>query len=394
MSREHCFREELDQLHREGLYRRFLPVSSVGDAMVELDGAKTLLFCSNDYLGLSTHPILSQRSMEATARFGTSTGASRLVSGTNLLHVELEEEISRFKGTERALVFNSGYAANTGVISALVSDGDFIFSDRLNHASIIDGSILSRAKLIRYHHNDMDHLRSLLKKHRGKGRGLIVSDGVFSMDGDLPPFADLVALKEEFDLVLMIDDAHGTGVMGEKGRGSSHEAGVADRVDIHMGTFGKALGSFGAYVAASETIVEYLINRSRSFIFSTSLPPAVIGASRAGVELVQSPEGEELRRRLRANRQRLVQQLTDAGFSTTPSTTQIVPIMVGDPHRTMEFARRLLQRGIFLQGIRPPTVPRGTSRLRCTVMAAHTAEQIDRCAAALIQVGGELGVIP
>jgi len=391
---EESLRQELERLRREGLYRRLSPISETGQGRVVINGKELLLFCSNDYLGLSTHPHLSRRSMEAIGRYGTSTGASRLVSGTNQLHCALEEEIARFKGKERALLFNSGYAANTGIISALVSEGDVIFSDRLNHASIIDGAILSRARLVRYRHRDMDDLRSLLKKHRGTGRVLIVTDGVFSMDGDVAPLEALVSIREEFDALLMVDDAHATGVMGEKGRGSAHAAGVADRVDIQMGTFGKALGSFGAYVAASGTIVEYLLNRSRSFIFSTSLPPAVIAASLAAVELVQSPEGEEMRKRLEANRDRLVGQLAAAGLSTAPSTTQIVPVMVGDPHTTMEYARRLLDRGIFVQGIRPPTVPRGTSRLRCTVMATHTPQDIDRCAAALIEVGRDLGVIP
>lgn len=387
------YRRELDDLEREGLYRRTCPISSVSSGSVTIGGSEALLFCSNDYLGLSLHPRLAERSIEAVRQFGTSTGASRLVSGTTVIHAELEQEIARFKGKERAILFNSGYAANTGIISALVGKGDVIFSDRLNHASIVDGSILSHARLVRYRHGDMDHLRELLRQQRGTGRALVVSDGVFSMDGDRAPFHDLVMLKEEFDALLMIDDAHGTGVMGEGGRGSSFAAGVADRIDIQMGTFGKALGSYGAYAAASETVVEYLVNRARSFIFSTSLPPAVVAASSAALQIVLSPEGERLRERLWMNVRRFVSLLEGSGFVTSPSTSQIIPVMVGDQKTTMEFARRLFQRGVFVQGIRPPTVPRGTSRLRCTVMASHSDADIDRAADALIVVGRELGVI-
>lgn len=387
------YRQELDDLERQGLYRRVQTIASASGGKVTIDGTEALLFCSNDYLGLSSHPLLAGRSIDAVRRFGTSSGASRLVSGTMTLHTDLEDEIARFKRKERAILFNSGYAANTGIISSLVGSGDVVFSDRLNHASIVDGSILSRARLLRYRHGDMDHLRDLLRLHRGNGRALIVSDGVFSMDGDLAPFHDLVQLKEEFDALLMIDDAHGTGVMGEGGRGSSFAAGLDDKIDIQMGTFGKALGSYGAYAAASETIIEYLINRARSFIFSTSLPPAVVAASSAALRIVLSPEGDRLRERLWSNVRRFVSCLEAAGFGTSPSTSQIIPVMVGDQNVTMEFAKRLFQRGIFVQGIRPPTVPRGTSRLRCTVMAVHSDADIDRAAEALITVGRELGII-
>ena len=262
---------------------------------------RCVLLCSNNYLGLANHPLLKEAAISAVEHYGTGSGASRLVSGTMELHEALERRIAAFKGTEAALVFNSGYAANTGIIPAIADRGDVIFSDRLNHASIVDGALLSRAKLVRYPHNDMITLRRLLSETESIGRRLIVTDGVFSMDGDLAPLKELVSIKEEFGALLMVDDAHATGVLGATGRGSAEQCGVKAGIDIHMGTLGKALGSFGAYAAASREIIDYLINRARSFIFSTSLPPAVLAAGIAALDVVDSPEGAELRRKLANN---------------------------------------------------------------------------------------------
>ena len=388
------YREELDELRQEGLFRTMrLLQGEQQSSRVILDGREVLLLCSNNYLGLTNHPALKEAAIRAVECFGTGSGASRLVSGNMELHEALEARIAAFKGTEAALVFNSGYAANTGVIPAITGRGDVIFSDRLNHASIVDGALLSRARFVRYPHNDVNVLRGLLAGTEVAGRRLIVSDGVFSMDGDLARFAELVSLKKEFGALLMVDDAHGTGVLGDTGRGSAESINVMADIDIQMGTFGKALGSFGAYVAASREIVDYLINRARSFIFSTSLPPAVLAASIAALDLVDSAEGAKLRNKLADNVSFFRSALQKAGFNTMGSETQIIPIFVGEAVPTMEFSSRLLEEGLFVQGIRPPTVPSGSCRLRCTVMATHTKEDLAWAAETIKQIGKRLGII-
>ena len=387
------FREELELLKERGLYRSTRLVEGAQQSRVILDGREVLMLCSNNYLGLADHPLLKDAAVRAVERYGVSSGASRLVSGTMELHNELEASIALFKGTEAALVFNSGYAANTGIIPALAGRGDVVFCDRLNHASIVDGCLLSRAKLVRYPHNDMKALRKLLDENETKGRRLIVTDGVFSMDGDLAPLADLVALKREFGALLMVDDAHGTGVLGPTGRGTAEHFGLMSDIDIHMGTLGKALGSFGAYAAASLDIVEYLINHARSFIFSTSLPPAVLAISIAAIGLVNSSEGASLRARLASNAGFFRSALCSAGFDTMGSGTQIIPILAGEPETVMEFSNLLLDSGIYVQGIRPPTVPAGSCRLRCTVMATHARSDLEEAADAITKAGRQVGVI-
>ncbi|WP_298266545.1 8-amino-7-oxononanoate synthase [Geobacter sp.] len=385
--------EELEELRRQGLHRRLRPVAGSQGSRVWMEGREVLLLCSNNYLGLADHPRLKEAAVRAVERFGTGSGASRLVSGTMELHEALEERLARFKGTEAALLFNSGYAANSGIIPALAGKGDVIFSDRLNHASIVDGALLSRAKFVRYPHNDVRALRRLLEANPTTGRRLIVTDGVFSMDGDVAPLRELVALKREFGALLMVDDAHGTGVLGAGGRGSGEMLGVAGKIDLQMGTLGKALGSFGAYVATSRELVEYLVNRARSFIFSTSLPPAALAASLAAIDIVDSPEGETLRRRLGRNAGFFREAATEAGFDTMGSETQIVPLFVGEAEKAMTFTGRLLDEGIFAQGIRPPTVPAGTCRLRCTIMATHEDGDLVRAVAVMARIGRELGVL-
>jgi glycine C-acetyltransferase len=384
---------ELQQLKEQGLYRSLRRVEGAQGSTVVLDGREVLLFCSNNYLGLADHPRLKAAAIAAVEQYGVGSGAARLVSGNMGLHEALEARLAGFKGGEAALLFNNGYAANTGIISALVGRGDTVFSDRLNHASIVDGCLLSRAEFVRYPHNDLAALRRLLERHQTGGRKLVVVDGVFSMDGDLAPLPELVALKEEFGALLLVDDAHATGVLGEHGRGSAELYGVTGRVDIQMGTLGKALGSFGAYAVASAEIVDYLRNRARSFIFSTSLPPAVLAASLTALDLVDSAEGAARRGRLAANTARFKELAQAAGFDTMGSATQIVPLMVGEAARTMEFSRLLLDEGIFVQGIRPPTVPAGSCRLRCTLMATHTLAQVERAAAAISSIGRRLGVV-
>ncbi|MBT0665455.1 8-amino-7-oxononanoate synthase [Geobacter pelophilus] len=386
-------RKELAALKEQGLYRSLRLVESEQGSRISIAGQELLLLCSNNYLGLANHPMLKEAACRAIERYGVGSGAARLVSGNMELHEALERRIARFKGTEAALLFNSGYSANTGIIPALVGRGDIVFSDRLNHASIVDGALLSRAKLVRYPHNDIGALRKLMMAHNSAGRKLLVTDGVFSMDGDIAYLQQLVAIKKEFGAMLMVDDAHGTGVLGKHGRGSAEFCGVSQDVDLHMGTLGKALGSFGAYVAGKSELIEYLVNTSRSFIFSTALPPAVCAAALAAIDLVDSDEGTVLREQLRRNTSLFREQLSTAGFDLSGSATQIVPIMVGEAPLAMEFTRMLLDEGYFVQGIRPPTVPAGTCRLRCTVMATHTEDDLAGAAAAITRVGRKLGVV-
>lgn len=367
---------ELELLREQGLYRTMPRIEGGQGSWVVLDGKKVLLLCSNNYLGLADHPNLKEAAIRAVEKYGVGSGASRLVSGTMELHLSLEERIASFKGSERALLFNSGYAANTGVISALAQKGDILFCDKLNHASIVDGCLLSRAQLVRYPHNDLAFLRRRLAEYHGKGRSIIITDGVFSMDGDMANLPELVALKKEYGALLMVDDAHGTGVLGPTGRGTAEHFGLQSEIDITMGTLGKALGGFGAYIAGSKEIVEYLVNKARSFIFSTSLPPAVLAAASAAFDIVDSSTGADLRRSLAGNAAFLRNSLREAGFDTLGSETQILPVFVGEAQNTMEFSRALLDEGVFVQGIRPPTVPVGSSRLRCTLMATHEQAEL------------------
>lgn len=384
--------KELEALREQGMLRTLKTVAGPQGPRVVVDGREVLLLCSNNYLGLAGHPALIEASCAATSRFGVGSGASRLVSGTMELHEQLEARIADFKGTEGALVFNSGYAANTGILQGLAGPGDLIFSDALNHASIIDGCRLSGARVVVYPHRDMTALEELLRAEasRRHGRWLIVSDGVFSMDGDLAPLPELVALKERYEALLMVDDAHGGGVLGASGRGSGERLGCLERIDLHMGTLGKAFGCFGAYLAARREVIDTLINRSRSFIFSTSLPPGVLGAALAAFDLVDSAEGAARRACLENNRQIFIEGLRRGGLDLGESVTQIVPIVTGEPQPTMEAARRLLDAGIFLQGIRPPTVPLGQCRLRATLMADHRPAEVAAAAEMIVRILAEL----
>jgi 8-amino-7-oxononanoate synthase len=386
------WRRELAALEATGMYRFLRTIDGPQGTRVTVDGRELLLLCSNNYLGLANHPALVEAACRATARYGAGSGASRLVSGSMRPHVELEEALAAFKGCEAALLFNSGYAANTGILQGLFGPDDVIFSDALNHASLIDGCRLSRARTVVYPHADPAALEALLAAEapRRKGRWLIVSDGVFSMDGDLAPLPELVRLKKRYDALLMIDDAHGTGVLGAGGRGTAEQFGCLDDVDLHMGTLGKALGGSGAYLAAARPVIEILINRSRPFIFSTSLPPAVPAAALAALEIVAGAEGAVLRRQLEENRRCFSAALAAAGCDLLGSTTQIVPVLTGEPAPTMAAAGALFGRGIFLQGIRPPTVPAGRCRLRATVMASHAPAELEAAAATIIATLEEL----
>lgn len=386
------WQKELDNLQVAGMYRQLKVVEDGQGPHVQLDGRRVLLLCSNNYLGIADHPALVEAANAATRELGVGSGASRLVSGTLKPHAQLEERLAAFKGTEAALLFNSGYAANMGVLQGLFGPDDTIFSDALNHASIIDGCRLSKARIVVYPHADAETLDRLMKRERRhrKGRWLIVTDGVFSMDGDLAPLPELCRIKEQHDALLMVDDAHGTGVLGRGGRGSGELLGCLKQIDLHMGTLGKGLGCAGAFLAASRTIIDMLINHSRSLIFSTSLPPAVPASALAALDLIDRPEGQELRQRLRENRQLMANHLQEGGLDLMGSQTQILPVLTGWPVPTMTMTTRLLQQGIFLQGIRPPTVPEGLCRLRATVMASHSAKDLKAAATAIAAVVQEV----
>jgi glycine C-acetyltransferase/8-amino-7-oxononanoate synthase len=371
--------QELAELEARGMRRTLRTVDGQGPRAV-VDGRDVLLLCSNNYLGLAGHPALLEAAATATYRYGAGSGASRLVSGTLPPHSRLEERLAAFKGTEAALLFNSGFSANTGILQGLFGSDDVIFSDELNHASLIDGCRLSRARTVVYPHGDAVALEALMSREARlrRGRWLIVTDGVFSMDGDIAPLPALCTLKERFDALLMVDDAHGTGVLGATGRGTAEQLGCLERIDLQMGTLGKALGCAGAYLAAPRVIIDTLINHSRPFIFSTSLPPAVPAAALAALDLVESTAGAQLRGKLQDNRVLFAGRLRAAGLDLLTSATQIVPVLIGEPTPTMAITHRLLADGIFLQGIRPPTVPEGTCRLRATVMASHEPQDLAR----------------
>lgn len=381
------WQDQLNSLEEMGLLRRLRTVTSAQGSHVEIDGRRVLLLCSNNYLGLATHPQVIEAARGATARFGAGSGGSRLISGSMSCHRQLEEALAAFKGSERALLFNSGYAANSGILQGLFEDGDLIFSDALNHASIIDGCRLSKARTVVYPHGDAAALAALmaLEAPRRSGRWLIVSDGVFSMDGNLAPLPELVRLKERYDALLMVDDAHGTGVLGAGGRGSGEQLGCLEDIDLHMGTLGKALGGAGAYLAGPAAAIELLINRARSFIFSTSLPPGVPAAALAALEIVAGEEGAHLRQRLAENRTRFVAGLRQGGLTVAEHPSPIVPIITGEPEPTMAASDRLLAEGYFVQGIRPPTVPDGRCRLRATLMAVHQRADLDGAAQAVVR---------
>ncbi|MBM4296807.1 MAG: 8-amino-7-oxononanoate synthase [Deltaproteobacteria bacterium] len=372
---EDFIKNELLRLKESGLYRRLRRVDGAQDAVLILDGREVINFSSNNYLGIANHPALAAAAKEAIDRYGCGAGASRLISGNTTLHEVLEAKLAEFKGTEAALVFNSGFQANIGILSTLAGEGDLIFSDALNHASIIDGCRLSRAKTRVYRHCDLDHLEMLLKDAPSGARKLVVTETIFSMDGDEAPLAGIVELAEKFTARVMVDEAHATGIFGANGAGVVAQLGLGERVAIQMGTLGKALGGFGAYVAGSAALRDLLINRCRSFIFTTALPPALMATALAAIELVKR---EPVRREaLWKNCRRMRAGLTQAGFAVGPGESPILPLIVGDAAQCMELSERLLQRGVFAQGIRPPTVPAGTSRLRITLMASHTQEQIE-----------------
>ena len=383
--------ERLEELRDRGLYRRMRMVSGPQGPRVVLDGKPVLLLCSNNYLGLADHPRVREAAADAAMRWGVGAGSSRLVSGTMRIHRKLEERLAEFKHSGTALLYGSGYLANIGVVSALAGKGEVVFSDELNHASIIDGCRLSRAETFVYRHNDMDHLAWALERASGRG-AVIATDSVFSMDGDVAPLTELVELARRHRVRLVVDEAHGVGCLGPGGRGAVHEAGLEHEVDVVVGTLGKALGAYGAYVTCDSDVAEYLVNRSRPFIFSTAPPPPAIAGALAALDLLR----EEPRRveRLAQNGAALRDELAREGFDVSASTTQIVPLVIGDAAQAMQICELAIEHGVFAQAIRPPTVAEGTSRLRLAVMSTHTKDELREAARVLGRAALQAGFRP
>ena len=380
---------QLELLRDRGLYRRTRLISGPQGPRVTVDGAPVLLLCSNNYLGFADHPRVRQAAADAAMRWGVGAGGSRLVSGTMTIHEELERALAEFEQTEACMLFGSGYLANVGVLTALGGAGRTIFSDALNHASIIDGCRLARAETFVYEHCNLDHLEWALRE-RGREGDLIVTDSVFSMDGDIAPLQGIVELARRHGARVVTDEAHGTGAVGPGGRGAVAQAGLEGQVDVIVGTLSKALGSYGGYVCASREIVELLLNSSRSLIFSTAPPPpAVAGALAALQLLIEQPLRPQ---KLQAMAALLRQELEAQGMPALDGRTQIVPLVVGDAEAAVRLSEAALARGVFSQAIRPPTVPEGSSRLRLTVMASHTASELAGAAAALREAAREAGV--
>lgn len=382
--------DELEGLDRSALRRHLRVVETAHDPYVSVDGRRMLMLASNNYLGLAAHPEIRRAAEDAISRYGVGAGASRLIAGSIAPLHELEREIASLKRVEAALVFGSGYLANLGVLTAIAGKGDVIFSDELNHASLIDGCRLARADIRVYRHRDVAHLAQLLKDANGSRRRIVVTDSVFSMDGDYAPLAEIVELAGKHRAVVMIDEAHGVGVVGPNGAGLAAELGLERDIDIHVGTLSKALGSYGAYVAGSRVLIDYLLNRARSFIYSTGLPPAMAAAAAAAIRLIRSKP--EIITRLWDNAAYLRAGLEQTGFRLARTSTPILPVMIGESGAAVRFAEALLKRGVYVIAIRPPTVPAGTARLRVTPTAAHSQADLDIALDAFRSSADELGL--
>ncbi|MFQ5685928.1 MAG: 8-amino-7-oxononanoate synthase [Candidatus Scalindua sp.] len=378
--------DELERIKKSGLYRELNIVEGAQGTHLEINSKTYLSFCSNNYLGLANHPLILNAVKDAVEKYGWGTGASRLVSGNMKLHEALEGEISRFKEKEASIVFPTGYMANIGTISSLVSKGDLVICDKLNHASIIDGCRLSGADFRVYPHGDMEKLENILKKSSKYPRKLIVTDTVFSMDGDIAPLSDIVRIAHKYKAMVMVDEAHGTGVFGNKGRGVVEHFNLSKKVTIIMGTLSKAVGSLGGYVSGDADLINFLRNKARPFIYTTALPPAVCAASIAGIKLIR--KDPSLRTSLWNNVRYLKEKLDLLNFNVIPSESPIIPILIGDAKKAVDVSKSLYKKGILIPAIRPPTVPAKSSRLRMTVMSTHTREDLESLLDALSDVQG------
>ena len=385
--------DELDGLRQAGLFNTIRTLASPQGAWLTVDGQRVLNFCSNNYLGLANHPRLVEAARKALDAYGVGPAAVRSIAGTMELHLELERRLAAFKGVEAAISFQSGFNANLGTIAALVGKEDVIYSDELNHASIIDGSRLSGATIVRYGHADPDDLRRTIEANRDKGyrRSLIITDGVFSMDGDVAPLDRIYEVARDHDMLLMVDDAHGEGVLGRGGRGIVDHFGLHGKVDIEVGTLSKAFGVVGGVAAGKPVIVDWLRQRARPFLFSSAMTAPDVAACLAAVDLLE--ESDELVRRLWANSESFKQQIRAMGFDTGSSTTPITPIMLGEAPLAQEFSRELFRAGVFAMAIGFPTVPRGKARLRVMISAAHSPDDLRQGLEAFAAVGKKLKVV-
>ncbi|MED3803476.1 8-amino-7-oxononanoate synthase [Lysinibacillus xylanilyticus] len=388
---DHWFQRELQLIEEKGLTRKLRSFSNGNESEIIMNGKKFLLFSSNNYLGLATDFRLIKKASEGISKYGTGAGGSRLTTGNFVIHEQLESEIADFKKTEAAIVFSSGYLANIGVISSVMKAGDMIFSDAWNHASIIDGCRLSQAKTIVYEHADMVDLEYKLRKSNGDGKKLIVTDGVFSMDGDIAPLPEIVSLAKKYNAYIMIDDAHATGVLGSDSRGTADYFGLKDEIDFTVGTLSKAIGAEGGFVSTSSIGKNYLLNSARSFIFQTGLSPSAIEAAREGISIIQNEP--ERREQLLNNAKYLRLKLQESGFVVKEGETPIISLLIGDSHEAIQFSEKLMDEGVFIPAIRPPTVPKGSSRLRITVMATHTKEQLNTVIDKIKKIGKEMGIV-
>lgn len=385
-------KEKIQELKDEGVYRKLPVMGSASDAEVELNGRKVINLSSNNYLGFANNPRMKKAAIDAVEKYGVGSGAVRTIIGNMDIHEKLEETLAKFKREEAAFIYQSGFNCNAGTIQAITEAGDLIISDELNHASIIDGARLSKAAKTIYKHSDMDSLEAVLKENKDKYRNmLIITDGVFSMDGDIAKLPEIVDLAEKYGAMTYVDDAHGSGVLGESGRGTVDHFGLHGRIDFTIGTLSKAIGVIGGYVAGSKTMYEWLSHRARPVLFSTSLPPAAVGAITEAINMLT--ESTEYTDRLWDNAAYFKEKMGSLGFDTGHSETPITPVIIGDEAKTMEFSKRLLEKGVFVSGIVFPTVPKGTGRLRCMVTAAHSRAQLDKAVQAFKEVGDEMGIL-
>jgi glycine C-acetyltransferase len=389
--------KQLDELKTKGTHFKLRVLEDEQAPVCHFDGKQVINLASNNYLGLTTHPKLREAALEATRKFGVGSGAVRTIAGTMSLHMELEEKIAKFKGTEACVVFQSGFTANAGTVSAILGKEDFIISDELNHASIIDGARLSRAKILVFRHKDVAHAEEQLASVKDQpGHKLVITDGVFSMDGDIGPLPGLCDVAEKYGAIMMVDDAHSSGVLGRNGRGTVDHFKVHGRVDVQVGTLSKAIGALGGYVCGSRDLIDFLYHRGRPFLFSTSHPPSVAATCIAAFDVLQNEP--ELIDRLWDNTKYWKKELGGLGFNiggknTPASETPITPIIVGDGRLTMDFSRELFKEGVLGTGIAFPTVPEGKARIRTIMTATHTRQQLDQALETLKRVGKRLGIL-
>ena len=385
-------KEEIERLKKEGLYITIRTLESPQGAWIKVDGKEVLNLCSNNYLGFANHPVLKERAKKAIDEFGVGPGAVRTIAGTMKIHRELEEKLAKFKGAEATLSFQSGFNTNLAVIPAIVGRGDVIFSDELNHASIIDGCRLSRAEIVRFNHADPEDLKKKLEEYKEHpGKKLVVTDGVFSMDGDIAPLPEIVEVAEKYDAITMVDDAHGEGVLGKSGRGIVDHFGLHGKVDLEVGTLSKAFGVVGGYVAAKEELIDYLRQKARPFLFSSAVTPPDVAAAIAAVDILT--DSDELVVKLWDNANYFKTEMKSLGFDIGISQTPITPVMLGEAPLAQEFSKRLFKEGIFAQAIGYPTVPKGKARIRVMISAVHEKKDLDFALEKFEKVGKELGVI-